>query len=331
MLRRPFAAALLVVGSLARVAAAQTAATDIARRQLIEQSTAARDRGDHAAALDLATRAGQVRMSASLRLLIAQEHDALGHVVDALADADLCGREAAADATIPNQARIVQDCRALADSLRGRVATLTVRVPQPAPEGLQVRVHDTALVSALWGVSYPVLPGHVVVVAEARDGTFRREVDLTAGQRVEVTVALTPRATPHPVAVTPPRAPITVTPAQGPGAAPWIVVGAGVATLGLGLAFGVLRQDAIQERDARCPDMVCTAAQETDARTYQSSAETYSYLTDVALGVGAVAVVSGVLWYVLARPRHDARPRAALRWSVAPTADGAAAVLSGAL
>ena len=68
----------------ASVATAQTSPTEIARRDLLDQAEAARAAGDHARALDLATRASQLRVTPSLRLLLAQEHQALGHVLEAL-------------------------------------------------------------------------------------------------------------------------------------------------------------------------------------------------------------------------------------------------------
>ena len=68
----------LIAGCLLLAASecpAQTSPTEVARRELLQGADAARAAGDHPRALDLARRAGEIRMTPSVRLLLAQESE----------------------------------------------------------------------------------------------------------------------------------------------------------------------------------------------------------------------------------------------------------------
>jgi hypothetical protein len=58
----------------------------------------------------------------------------------------------------------------------------------------------------------------------------------------------------------------------------------------------VLREDARTSRDAECPTYCYPASIDDDARF-----RAYTVATDVALGVGVLAVVGGAAWYLLGR------------------------------
>lgn len=181
---------------------------DAARAGMLTEAERASDRGDHAQALDLATRAGAIRMTPSLRGFIAQEHHALGHLLEAYDAAVLCEREARADPTARRREQTIATCSALSAELSPRIGRVTVRVPDPPP-GVRVRVADAELASALWGLPYPVRPGRVVVEAAAESRRpFRVEVDVGAGQNADVVVSLAPA----PVAPSTPPATTAVTP-----------------------------------------------------------------------------------------------------------------------
>ena len=345
----------------APVVAAQTptapnSQTQLARTQLIRDAERARAEGNHPRALDLVLRAGAIEMTPSLQLFIATEHNALGHTLDAFSFASQCQRSAQANASLSNRQQILAACDALVESLRSRVGSVTVHTPEPAPAGFQVRVQGGSLTSALWGVPYPVLPGTIVVEALAADGaTFRTEVVVHGGANREVTVALT-RAAPPPApvvtpatasvapapaaattvaAVTPatprPSAPAPVTrptPARGAGAGPWVLVGAGVASLGAaaGVYLG-LRQSALDEVASQCGTAVCAPT----ALAPLDRARAYTVVAEVALGVGVAAVAGGVVWYLLARPHGESGSARVARWGVAPTVGGMLVSLQGAL
>jgi hypothetical protein len=315
--------------AFAASASAQTSPAEIARRELLDQAEAARATGDHARALDLATRAAQLRVTPSLRLLLAQEHSALGHVLDALDQSSTCAREAAADTAMNNRERILDACRALSASLAPQVGHVVVRVSN-APDGSVVRVAGAELNAALWGVGYPVVPGEVDIDAQAPGGApAHRTVTVAAGATVEVEMVV-----PAPPVVRPIETPpITQRVTRGPGAGPWVVLGLGAATLGASLAFFLLREDALATRDAecgprgsgpgRCADRALAEGANSDYRTFTT-------ITNVTLGVGAAGVAAGALWLLLGRGESaPARPRSAM--NLRPFGDGAMLELSGAL
>ena len=314
-------------------ASAQTSPAEIARRELLDQAETARAANDHARALDLATRAAQIRVTPSLRLLLAQEHSALGHVIEALDQSSNCAREAASDATMNNRERILEACRALSTTLAQQVGRVIVRVASP-PAGTVVRVAGAELNAALWGVGYPVVPGEVLVQAETPEGArFERTVTVAVGTTEELEIALPPpppRA--HPIEPPPPPPPTRIS--RGAGAGPWVVMGLGAASLGASLAFFLLREGALSTRDAecglygagpgRCTDRALAEGADGDYRTFTT-------LTDVTLGVGAAAIAGGALWLVLRRDEVTPARPARTSMSVAPFGGGAMLQLSGAL
>lgn len=304
-------------------ALAQESSVERARRDLIDVAERARLAGDHSRALEYGMRAGQLRMTPSLRLLIAQEHDALGHTLDALDGAERCAREAEADPGARNREALLEACTSLRDRLAAGMGRVVVHVDAPR-EGTTVVLDGRVLGDTLWGTSIPALPGTIRVAATTADGRrFERELRVDRGQVVEVHVRF---PSVQPLSSVPPP----TRPAGGRGIGPWIVAGVGVTSFGLAGLFWGLHDGAIASRDGACDASGCDpVAIEHDAR-----ARDLTTLTNVALGAGAVATVSAVLWFVLTpRATVDAsRGRAAnLRWGLAATPQGAAVTFGGAL
>ena len=337
---------LAVALTLPAFAAAQTSQDELVRQRLLEQAEQAYSRGDHATALDAARRAVEIRATPSVLLMVAQEHNALGHTLDALEAAERCIRDTRADRHVPHRRRILADATELRDSLRRRVGTIALRLPQPAPAGLRLRIQGSEVVAALWGVPYPVMPGAITVEANADTGTFRREVSVAAGQEAQVTVELTPSPTPPPITPTDPNtttgassvsgaspSPLTTTsppppppppppPAAGPGAGPWVLVGSGGAAAGAGLALYLIGYDIFDGLQA-IPD-------DTTRRPEYDRGVAFAVSGDVLMGVGGAAVAGGLLWYFLARPRAESTAaRASLQWGVVPSANGLRVELQG--
>ncbi len=300
---------------------AQSGSAEVARRDLLQGADTARNAGDHARSLELATRAGQIRMTTSLRLLLAQEHEALGHYVDALDHASGCAREAEADATMRNREQVLGICRALVTSITPRVGNLVVQVSSPPP-GLVVRVAGHEVNAALYGVAFPVMPGSVAVeVAGEGIVASREEVQVAAGAQVVVTPRVR-RAEVATSAGTDARVAMVQAPAversSGPGAGPWVLVGIGGAAA---IAGGVMFYLANEERAARdAPNVVHGDAERADSNFRRNA-----YIGDGLLGAAIVCGVSGVLWGVLGRSRSEARV------AVMPMTGGAMFGVGGAL
>lgn len=333
---RPHAtASALAAGVLAASSAfAQESPLEVARRDLISQAEQASTAGDHARAAELAGRASQIRVTPSIQYFLAREHQQLNHPVETLAFAGGCARAAEADLTLRNREAIMQACREIVTATEGRVGRLTVHLPSPAPSGVSVRVGSTDVPPTLVGVPIPVAPGAVSVeVSGAGFEAFRREVQVVAGQAATVDVTLTPTSRtpsrPAATAATAPGEPITppvAPPPRGPGVGPWIVAGAGVATLALSGVFYGLAMSARSDRDA-----ACVGGCDPVAREHDDSYAGRLTATSVTLAVGGVAVAAGVTWFLVARARGSSSSgrTAMVHWGVAPTAGGAAVGLGG--
>jgi hypothetical protein len=307
---------------------------EAARAELIAQAEGASDGGDHARALDLATRALTIRATPSLRLLIATEHNALGHVVEAYESAARCTREAQADPTARNRAQVIDACTGLSRSLDGRIGRVTVDVAAPPP-GLTLRVAGGVLSQALWGVPYAVAPGAVVVEASAEGyAPFRQEATVAAGQTLPVRVALRPLDRPVAAPASPPTAALAPPPTVPPTPSAPLPVGpialgaAGVASFVLAGVFFGLREGTVADRDAQCSAAGC----QPSSLDLDATARTQTTLVNVFLGVGAAAVVGAGVWYFVGRATGGrAPPRVSLRGAFAPVQGGALIGLGGSL
>lgn len=333
--------------ALPSLASAQTGQDELVRQRLLDEAETAYSRGDHTAALDAARRAAEIRATPSVLLMIAEEHNALGHPLDALGAVERCLRELRTHSHVAHRRRLLAAAMTLRNSLRARVGTVTLTLPQPTPAGLRVRIQGGEVVPALWGLPYPVTPGTITVEASTDTTTFRREVVVSAGQEAQLTVELTPIPTtpttgtgtgdtaatntsPLPgttpvsttqAVITPPPPP-PPPPPSGPGAGPWILVGAGVAAAGTGLALYLAGVDLNS-------DLVNVTDYNAQVAQYDR-AVAFIVSGDVLMAVGGAAVGGGLLWYFLARPRAESSPaRASLRWGATPTRDGLVLNLGG--
>jgi hypothetical protein len=309
---------------------------DDLRRDLLVQADQAREAGDHARALDLATRAGQLRMTPSLSLMLAQEHEQLGHVVEALHNARRCVTDANADATLRNRERIQRLCTDLVAALEGHVARVTLRVSE-TPEGTTVQVANRSLPPAVWGVAVPVDPGDVEVRVQCPDGrSYARTLHLASGANEEVVVTLSaaPSAAtviPTPEAATPRPVEVRIDPSprarsgSGPGVGPWVLAGVGVVALGSAGLFWALHGSAVTERDAACDANGCDPSS-VDAN---ARAQTFTTAANVGLALGGAALVGGAVWFLVARSRTSEVP--AVRPSAWLSPVGAGVALGGTL
>lgn len=307
-------AAVLALVASSRVASAQWPPEEGARRELLSQAEQAADAGEHARALELARRAASIRPSTSLVAFFAREHRALDQRVEALDAAGQCLREVAADAALRNRDTIREACEAVRASVEGRVGRLAVHVAGDAPPGLSVRVGARVIVPALYGVASPVMPGAIVVRAEAPGfAAFTRELVVREGEVASIDVTLTAVAPPVTPPVAPPVAPLVAVtvappilappavtppspPRASPGAGPWILGGAAIAGFGVAAVFYGLAMGARADRDALCPqpEQRCPSQADVDDGRYAD----WLTGTNVALSVGAAAAVGAAVWIV---------------------------------
>lgn len=303
----------LALVALAGPAAAQETPEDTARRVLIAQAEESATAADHARALELARRASAIRSSPSLTCFLAREHRALDQLVEALDLARACVRSVDADPTLHNRDGVRQACEAVRASVEPRVGRLEVSVAGEAPDGLVLRLDGRVVLPALRGVAMPAMPGEHRVEAEA-PGYLRatREGVVTAGDllRVELRLEREPPPTPPPPVAVTPRVVARTPPAArrpiGPG--PWIIGGAGIASLVFaGVAYDVA-MSARSERDLACRAEGCgPEALPLDARYVDWLAA-----TNVGAVAGGALLGGAVVWYLVARltgaPESAPRP-----------------------
>jgi hypothetical protein len=117
--------------------------------------------------------------------------------------------------------------------------------------------------------------------------------------------------------------------ASGAGPWPWVVVGAGALSLGLAGLFGKLRADAASDMEATCDVSLRTCLPAAlDAR---DRANDWGLAANVAVGVGAAAVVGGVVWWLVRRSPAASERGAGLTVNVVAHANGATVEVGGAM
>lgn len=182
------------------------------RRAMIDQAASLSRAGDHRQAIELLTRAGSLRMTPGLRMVLAQEQRLADRTADAFDTATRCLVELGTS-NEDGRAQIEAECRAIVDALRARVGRLRVVAPSPAPAGFRVEVGGVATDLARLAEPITVAPGEVTVIASASDGTrFTSTVTVTAGGERTVTVALTSSTATAPTA---PAAVVTASASSG--------------------------------------------------------------------------------------------------------------------
>lgn len=297
MRRLDMVARVLGVGvTLGCIAWAQGDAEET-RQALIQEAAAASQAGDHARAIDRARRAAAIRMSASLRFLLAREELAVGLPLEAHGHATACVDEVSASPSVPTGEVLRARCVALRDEAERSLARLTLRLPTPRPVALRVVLDGIPTDSAQLEVARVRLPGAVEVVATAEGcERFHASRTLAAGESVTLTLALQPLPpVAAPLAPPPPRPPSRSVSFAGP----WALGGVAVAGLVSMAVFGGLALDAQRDRDARCVTAAScdlAGAEAADAR-----------YRDLAVGANVSLVAAGsfaaaaITWWLVSR------------------------------
>jgi serine/threonine-protein kinase len=219
--------------------------------------------------------------------------------------------------------------RAHAAALEPKLARLTITVAASGADIVVTR-DGTRVAPAVFGVAVPVDPGEHHVTAEAPGRAPWTSV-IVVGRGAEAKTVAIPELSPAAASATP-------APAHAPsGAAAQGVSGrmiatiatasAGLVALGVGTYFGVATLSKMHDVDAACP----AGAPCLDAKAVATShdAHTTAAVTDVALGVGAIAIAGAATLFFTSRPQPPKSaagdPRGqALRIGGAVTANGGA-------
>lgn len=184
-------ATLAGLGSHAREARAQTPSELASRLEMLQQAAAARGAGRHQEALDLAIRAERIRSSPSALRFIADEYRVLGRLAEAYETYVRCAQSPDRDASEAQRQRVTGECQATAGTIRPRLGSLTIRLENPPPPGIVVRVEDRTVSDAQLGAPILVSPGTVSIVASAPSREpYRDTLTVGAGEQHTVNIEL---------------------------------------------------------------------------------------------------------------------------------------------
>src|SRR5215472_4053967 len=298
-------------------------------RNLMKQAQAARAARDHATALTLASRAGEIRMTPAVRLFIAEEQKEVGDIIGAMSNAEACAHEAAAS-KLPDRNAIVKSCRGLLGRLQQFAARLVVTLVNPPPQ-IEITVNGKVLPESLYGQPYFLEPGPVHVEAKAPGHQpFQADTVIPFGEERTVAISMERDFGPEP----PPTfaekpTPKVVASQRSSSVGPYIVLGAGALSFGASALFLVLRNNSVSDLEKQCGGPNNTVCQDTpETRSLHSKISTYNTLTNVSLIVGGAAVLGGGLWLILDKTASVGNTRAQLQ--IAPTNGGAEVGVAGA-
>lgn len=164
------------------------------------------------------------------------------------------------------------------------------------PPGLEIKLDDERLPRGAWTSSVPIDPGEHRIEAAAPD---HRAVTVTfTATRGQETTATIPALAPITANAPPPAkvpAPAKAASASWVG---WSAIGLGAAGLGVGAVFGV---DALGKRSDA--EELCAAGRCAEGRATNDDGVTSSWIANVAIGVGVVAVGVGAWWLL-----HERKP-----------------------
>lgn len=280
-----FALALSFVPLLASAGDADT---------LFKEGREAATRGDYAAACKSFTASYVLEPTIGTSLNLGDCHEHLGHLVVAMQNL-----ERAIARMTPDDPRNPIAKRQLA-LLDKRVARVTFTLAAGAPKETRLRLDDTEVEAAKLTTPQPLDPGphRLVVVAPGRRDRAQ-SLGLAEGQRssVELTVGEEVRVTPATAPAVPTTAPRPAPPAappekdSGQKTVGFVVSGVGLAALATGAVTGLMATSRASTFRANCNGNVCNQTGYDAAR----SGATLVTVTNVAFGVGIVAVAVGVV------------------------------------
>lgn len=326
------ALSVLAPDAAAQATAPLSGAQLVARRTLLERAQAAARVNDNAHALAYAEQAGQLEMTASLRMFLAQQYQALHRYVEAMENAEFCIREATRSAGLERRDTILTECRRLASSSQGQVVLLTLTVSRHGTiaSGAEILLRGRPVELAQLNQPIALDPGPLQLEVRA-PGIEAFQSQLEAGPGYVGSLEIPPRflqreaATQN--AIQPPPNdtnrttrtstgagtgdlrsvnPIAVRPrvARSIGAGPWIVLGGSALAFGAAAGFFVARNAQFTTCRPVGDEVLC----DTDADTQRWRAGgdgapdpyTFNSLTNISLATGSVLLAAGASWLVIA-------------------------------
>lgn len=267
------------------------------------------------------------RTATGTLLNLALCHEEIGKVASAWAEF----RQVAAESLGRREDR-VQLAREHEQKLFPNLSRVIIDVSQAArvPQLRVVLDGKEPLAEVAWGTELPIDPGEHVIDASA-PGKQPARVTFTIAPVADKKTVAVPVLVDAPVETkreAPPSLP-PPPPAHRPSVLPWVLGGAGLASIGVGVAFGVIASNRNADAKDLCPNDVC-ASEAIKRRASQglSRADDAANVANVTVGVGAALVVAGAI--VLLTDRPSAKP-ASVQVGASPLRGGGAFYVGGRL
>jgi hypothetical protein len=288
----------LASASIAPPLLAQTPAELAKARTLYKQGLSLEAAGDWNGALGKFEEVGRVKLTPQVRFHIARCKENLGRLTEALGDYRLAEHEAQQQG-----AKELDEISKAREALEGRIPKVVITRGAGA-ESATVEIDGTEVGEAQIGKEVSVDPGPHRIVAKVSGGKqFEQTVTVTEGETKNVELVAPedlgaaggtlPDDGDGDGDVTPP--PVVDTGSAGPGALPWIIGGVGVVSLGAAGYFALQRNSADDDLNKVCnPQGVCPQS----SQSLQDDGERYALMTNIAAGVGVVAIGVAVVLLV---------------------------------
>jgi hypothetical protein len=280
----PAAILALALASTAR-AADVSPADQAASAALFDEGMALFEQGKPKEALAKFLASQRLEPTIGALLNIARCHEALGHFASAWGAFDEAEGMATKAGDEERRAHAAQKKEALAP----KIARLRVEVDQDA-HATAVRLDGKPLPEGALGAALPLDPGEHVLEAD-REGTapFRTTVRITQPGTVQARVTAAPKI------AAPEAAPYW----NGQRVAAVSLGGAGIAGVVVGAVFGVRAGKDLEASRPHCKDLnpdPCDA----EGVALRDRASTGAWVSDLGIGLGAAAIVGGVVLFATA-------------------------------
>jgi hypothetical protein len=302
--------AALVAGAPIGVAfAQQPSPVDVAQaRDLFNQGLHLREKGDANGAVEKLKAAHALANTPITGLELGKTYELVGKLVEAREVLLSIGRVPVQPSETARSTAARTEGARLAEELRPRIPTLTVKITGAPASMVTVSIDDSPIPSEALDAR-PVNPGAHDVSARAGSGSsVHASVDVKEGEARAVelkiaaaTVAPQPLRTPSPSPATP-EGPSS---GAGGGLNPLFFVGVGVAGAGLivGAVTGGLAMGKASSANSACNsvDLTCTPAGYDDV----TSGRTLGNISTVSFIVAGVGAVVGVIGFIISPHGHE--------------------------
>jgi hypothetical protein len=229
-------------------------------------------------------------------------------------------REAAGKAQNAGQTGRYKTATERADKLKPRLSSLTIHIAEGNPvDAMSITLSGKPVVKFLWNTPMPVDPGEHQIVAKAEgykewQGTIKlgnnadkKEIEVPVLEKdpnADVTKVPTPPPTntansPEPSTPPPPPPPPPEDTGSTQRTIGLIVGGVGIVGLGVGSFFGFQAMSKNKDAKDLCPrgNNLCDSA---NAETLTSDARSAATISTITFGVGAAALVGGLVLFFTA-------------------------------